>query len=345
MSKQFMHKSLAVTLLAGLAAIAMPQMGANAATPKPVQLLNVSYDVSRELFAQINPVFARDWKDKTGQTLLIRQSHGGSSSQARAVSEGLQADVVTFNQSTDIEFLRKSGLVDADWRARFPNDASPYYSLPVFLVRSGNPKKIRDWSDLTAPGIQVVFANPRTSGNGRYTYLGAYAYALEHYGHDEAKAKDFMSRLFANVPVLDSGGRGATTTFVEHKIGDVLITFESEVNAIRREYAQSGLAIVVPSISVRADFPVAVVDKVAARHGTRAVSVAYLQFLYTDAGQEILARNFNRVYASAVAEKYKSQFPQVRLVSVQETFGRWESVMKKHFADGGLLNEILAKKR
>ncbi len=252
---------------------------------------------------------------------------------------------MTFNQVTDIEFLRKSGLVANDWQAQFANHASPYYSLPVFLVRSGNPKKIRDWDDLARPGVQPVFANPKTSGNGRYTYLGAYVYALEKNGHDEAKAQAFVARLLANVPVFDSGGRGATTTFVERKIGDVLITFESEVNSIQREYATSGLQTVVPSISVRADFPVAVVDKVASRHGTRDVAHAYLQFLFSDAGQEILARNYYRVYTPAVAERYKSHFPEVRLVSVEQAFGGWENVTSKHFADGGVLDRILTTQK
>lgn len=309
------------------------------AEPAPAQLLNASYDVSRELFTQLNPAFAAQWKAKSGQTVTVRQSHGGSSSQARAVAEGLQADVVTFNQVTDIEVLHKAGLVAADWQSRLPERASPYYSLPLFLVRAGNPKQIHDWNDLTRPGVQVVFPNPRTSGNGRYSYLGAYAYALQQNKGDTAKAADFVAKLLANVPVFDTGGRGATTTFIERQIGDVLITFESEVNAIRTQYAKVPLVAVVPSVSLRADFPVAVVDKVVDRHGTRAVATAYLQFLYSDAGQEILAKNFYRVRNPAIAQRHAGQFPAVRLVAVEESLGGWDQVIKTHFADGGILDK------
>ena len=340
--KKISGRNLAVLLLA--VAVAIPLVAA-AAPPQPVTLLNVSYDISRELFAEVNPAFIRSWKARTGQTLVIRQSHGGSSSQARAVSEGLQADVVTFNQYTDIELLRKAGLVAQGWQEHFPNGASPYYSLPVFLVRRGNPKQIADWSDLVRPGVQVIFANPKTSGNGRYTYLAAYAFALNKYGHDETKARQFVAGLLANAPVLDSGGRAATTTFVERRIGDVLITFESEVNSIQHEYATSALERVVPSMSLRADFPVAVVDKVADRRGTREVAHAYLEFLYSEAGQEILARNFYRVYAPSMVAKYKPRFPELRLLSVQEVFGGWDNVTRKHFSDGGILDQAMAAKR
>jgi sulfate/thiosulfate transport system substrate-binding protein len=311
---------------------------------KPVELLNASYDVSRELFTQINPAFAAEWKAKTGVTVTIRQSHGGSSAQARAVTEGLRADVVTFNQATDIELLRTAGMVSADWQTRLPDHASPYYSLPLFLVRAGNPKHIRDWSDLARADVKVVFPNPRTSGNGRYSYLAAYAYALQHNGGDSTKATPFVARVLKNVPVFDSGGRGATTTFVERQIGDVLISFESEVNAIRSQYAKASLMVVVPSMSLRADFPVAVVDKVAQRRGTVDVATAYLRFLYSDAGQEILARNYYRVQSQGVAQRYKAQFPAVKLVTVEDTFGGWDKVVKTHFADGGILDQALAGK-
>jgi sulfate transport system substrate-binding protein len=320
-------------------------VSAASAEPKSVEILNASYDVAREVFTQINPAFQAQWKAKTGAPVEIRQSHGGSTKQARAVAEGLKADVVTFNQVTDIDFLSKAGLVAADWRKRLPNDASPYYSLPVFLVRAGNPKHVKDWDDLAKPGVQAVFPNPKTSGNGRYTYLGAYAYALEKNGGDAAKANAFVAAFLANVPVFDTGGRGATTTFVERQIGDVLVTFESEVISIRREYAKSQLQVVMPSVSVRADFPVAVVDKVVDRRGTRAVATAYLQFLYSDAGQDILAKNFNRVRDARVAERYKAQFPSVRLVSIEDAFGGWDKVMKTHFAEGGILDQVLAAKR
>ncbi len=335
---------MAPRLLANwLMAFALGAGGGSAWAAKPAtELLNASYDVSRELFTQVNPAFVAQWKNATGQTVVIRQSHGGSSAQARSVSEGLQADVVTFNQVTDIEFLRKEGLVAADWQTRFPNQASPYYSLPVFLVRAGNPKGIKDWDDLTRAGIKVVFPNPKTSGNGRYSYLGAYAYALDRNGGDQAKARAFVARLLANVPVFDTGGRGATTTFVERQIGDALITFESEVQTIRGEEAGKGLALVVPSVSLRADFPVAVVEKVAARHGTQALATAYLKFLFSEPGQEILARGHNRVDNPAVLARHQGEFPAVRLVSVQQAFGGWDEVTKNHFADGGILDQVLA---
>lgn len=307
------------------------------------ELLNASYDVSRELFDEINPAFIAQWQKQSGQALKIRQSHGGSSKQARTVADGLAADVVTFNQVTDIELLQKRGLVAADWRTRLPNQASPFYSLPVFLVRPGNPKQVKDWADLARPGIQVVFPNPKTSGNGRYTYLAAYAYALAQSQGDQTKAADFVARLLANVPVFDTGGRGATTTFVERGIGDVLVTFESEVIAIRREYGKSNLQAVVPSMSLRADFPVSVVDKVVDKKGTRAVATAYLQYLYSPAGQDIVAKHYNRVHDDAALKKYATQFPAVKLVTVEEIFGGWDAVTKTHFADGGVLDQALLK--
>jgi sulfate/thiosulfate transport system substrate-binding protein len=310
-----------------------------------IELLNASYDVSRELFAQINPAFQSQWRAQTGQNIEIRQSHGGSSKQARAVADGLQADVVTFNQATDIQFLVKSGLVQADWSSRLPNGASPYYSFPVLLVRAGNPKHISDWGDLAKPGVQVIFPNPKTSGNGRYTYLAAYAYALSRSSSDETKARAFLGQMLANVPVFDTGGRGATTTFVERQIGDVLITFESEVATIRREYEKAGLQLIYASLSLQADFPVAVVDAVVNRRGTRAAAEAYLQYLYSDAGQEILAQNYNRVRNEAVLARHRAQFPDVRLTSVEKAFGNWESVNEIHFTEGGVLDQLLGARR
>jgi len=309
------------------------------------ELLNASFDVSRELFMQINPAFQAAWEAQTGHKVSIRQSHGGSSKQARAVADGLQADVVTFNQVTDIQFLVKAGLVQADWSSRLPHGGSPFYSLPVLLVRAGNPKQIRDWDDLAKPGIQVIFPNPKTSGNGRYTYLAAYAYALAKNGKDDAKARAFVGKVIGNVPVFDTGGRGATTTFVERRIGDVLVTFESEINTIRREYQQAGLQVVYPSISLKADFPVAVVDAVVNRHGTRAAAEAYLQYLYSEPGQEILAKNFNRVRNDAVLARHKADFPAIQLTTVEETLGGWDRVSKVHFADGGVLDQLLGDKR
>ena len=307
------------------------------------ELLNASYDVSRELFDAVNPAFAAHWKAKTGESVQIRQSHGGSSKQARAVLDGLQADVVTLNQVTDIAILQKGGLIAADWQQRLPHNASPYYSLPMFLVRGGNPKKIKDWNDLVRPDVKVVFPNPKTSGNGRYTYLAAYAYALAKNQNDAAKAQQFVARLLANVPVFDTGGRGATTTFIEREIGDVLITFEAEVSAIRNEYGKVSLEAVVPSISLRADFPVAVVDKVAAKRGTQKIATAYVEFLFSPAGQTILAKYHNRVHDQAVAAKHAAEFPAVKLATIQDTFGGWDAVTKTHFAEGGIYDQALQK--
>jgi sulfate transport system substrate-binding protein len=329
------------TLLGGLSAVlALPWTARAAAS---AQLLNVSYDVARELFTQINPAFASRWQAQTGQSVHIAQSHGGSSAQARAVVEGLQADVVTLNQVTDILFLQKSGWVAANWRQRLPFDASPSYSLPVFLVRAGNPHRIRDWDDLARPGVRVILANPKTSGNGRYAYLGVYADALEKNHGDEGKAQDTLVKVLSNVAVMDTGGRGATTTFVDREVGDVLVTFESEVNSIRRERPEAAFQAVVPPMSVQADFPVAVVDKVVDRHGTRALATAYTQFLFTDPAQDILARNFNRVRSAAVAQRYAAQFPSVRLVELEQRFGDWQAIARKHFDEGGLLDRSLAR--
>ncbi len=307
------------------------------------ELLNASYDVARELFDAVNPAFVAQWKAKTGEELVIRQSHAGSAKQARAVADGLPADVVTFNQLTDVDFLAKAGLVAADWQKRLPNNASPYYSLPMFLVRAGNPKKIKDWNDLVRQGVQVVFPNPKTSGNGRYTYLAAYAYALEHNKGDKAKAADFAAKLLANVPVFDTGGRGATTTFIERQIGDVLVTFESEVTAIRKEYGKSQLEAVMPSVSLRADFPVSVVDKVVDKKGTRKIATAYLEYLYSPAGQEILAKYHNRVRDAAVMSAHAAEFQPVRLVTAEQAFGGWDKVAQEHFVSGGILDAALSR--
>lgn len=303
-------------------------------------ILNVSYDIARELFQQINPAFAADWKAKTGRDVTIDQSHAGSSKQARAILEGLPADVVTFNQVTDIDVLAKGGLVDADWRSEFPNQASPYYSLPAFLVRKDNPKGIKDWDDLARDDVKVIFPNPKTSGNARYTYLAAYAYGLEKFGGDVDKTQDFVRKIFANVPVFETGGRAATTTFAEKEIGDVLITFEAETGGIAKQYADKGFVRVTPSRSILAEFPVAVVEENAKKKGTEEVSKAYLNFLYAPGGQEILAENFNRVHDVDVLAKHAADFPQVDLVTVEDIFGGWDKVTAEHFAEGGILDKI-----
>jgi sulfate transport system substrate-binding protein len=326
---------------AALLAVASPVMAQDKA---PAEILNVSYDIGRELFAQVNPVFAAEWKAKSGQGIEIKQSHAGTSRQARSIMEGLQADVVTFNQFTDVQALADKNFVARDWQKKFPNNASPYYSLPAFLVRKGNPKNIKDWSDLVRPDVKSVFPNPKTSGNARYTYLAAYAYALEQSKGDQAKAKDFVKKLLANVPVFDTGGRGSTTTFVEREIGDVLITFEAETNGIRREYGDKGFDLVTPSLSVLAEFPVAVVDRVATKRGSQQVAQAYLTFLYSEAGQDILAKNFNRVHHPKVQDKYKAQFPSLKLVTVEDVFGGWEKATKDHFVEGGILDQVFVNR-
>lgn len=304
-------------------------------------ILNVSYDIARELFAEINPAFAAQWQETSGRSVAIEQSHAGSSKQARAILEGLPADVVTFNQVTDIDVLAEGGMVDENWRDAFPNDASPYYSLPAFLVREGNPKGIEDWDDLAREDVSIVFPNPKTSGNARYTYLAAYAYALDKFGGDDAAAQEFVGKVLGNVAVFDTGGRGATTSFVERSIGDVLITFEAEVENIRAAEDEGAYERVVPSMSLLAEFPVALVRKVAEERGTVDVSEAYLNFLYSTPAQEIIASFNNRVHDPEVVAATAAQFPEVRLVTVEDVFGGWDEASKTHFGDGGTLDKLL----
>jgi sulfate/thiosulfate transport system substrate-binding protein len=334
-----------IRVIAAFAALGLTlaPLAASAEDKGPSDILNVSYDIARELYAQINPAFQAQWKKETGQVVEVKQSHGGSSKQARSIIEGLPADLVTFNQVTDVQVLADKGLVRPDWQQAFPNQASPYYSLPAFLVRKGNPKGIKNWDDLVRSDVKVVFPNPKTSGNARYTYLAAYAFALEKFGNDQGKAKEFVRQLLANVPVFDTGGRGATTTFVERETGDVLITFEAEVNGIQREFGKDKFDIIVPPVSLLAEFPVAVVDKVADKRGSRKVATAYLNYLYSDEAQDILAKNFNRVANPKVAEKYKAQFPNVRLYTVQ-LFGGWGNIQKVHFSEGGILDQVFEKR-
>ncbi|HEY6632617.1 MAG TPA: sulfate ABC transporter substrate-binding protein [Rhizobiaceae bacterium] len=304
------------------------------------KLLNASYDVARELFAQENAAFTPKYKADTGREITVDQSHAGTSKQARAIVEGLEADVVTFNQITDVDFLVKNGFVSEDWQNDFPNKSSPWYSLPSFLVRAGNPKGIKDWGDLAREDVKVIFPNPKTSGNARYTYLAATAYAKEAFDNDEAKVKEFVTKLFDNVPVFDTGGRAATTTFVEREVGDVLVTFESETRGIAREFGEDKFERVTPSVSLLAEFPVAIVDKVVDKRGSRDAAKAYLDFLYSPEGQKVAAENGNRVNDEAVAGEYQDQFPQVRLVTVEDVFGGWGKVQEEHFASGALLDQI-----
>lgn len=303
------------------------------------KLLNASYDVGRELFAAENQAFVAAHPGVT-----VDQSHAGTSKQARAIVEGLQADVVTFNQVTDVDFLVKNGFVSADWQKALPNGASPFYSLPSFLVRAGNPKNIKDWSDLVRNDVALIFPNPKTSGNARYTYLAAYAYAKGANGGDEAKAQDFVRALFNHVPVFDTGGRAATTTFVERGLGDVLITFEAETRGIAREYGTDEYEAVTPSISLLADFPVAVVDKVADAKGTRSLAKTYLDFLYTPEGQTIAAEHGQRVHDTAVAKRFAADFPNVKLLTVDDAFGGWDKVQADHFAPGALLDQLYGER-
>ncbi len=317
-------------LSAAIAALSLP-VSASAAD----KLLNASYDIAREIFAAQNEAFI-----KANPGVTIDQSHGGTSKQARAIVEGLEADVVTFNQVTDVEFLAKNGFINEGWQSEFPNNASPFYSFPSFLVRAGNPKNIKDWDDLARDDVQVIFPNPKTSGNARYTYLAATAYAKEKFAGDEAKVTEFVDKIFDNVPVFDTGGRAATTTFVEREIGDVIITFEAETKSIAKQYGEDKYQQVVPSVSLLAEFPVAIVDMVADAKGSQELSKKYLDFLYSPDGQKIAAEFGHRVHDEAVAAEYKDQFPEIRLVTVEDAFGGWDKVSKEHFAEGGILDGI-----
>jgi sulfate transport system substrate-binding protein len=306
-----------------------------------VRLLNVSYDPTRELYQNINAAFAKQWKAKTGQDVTINQSHGGSGSQARSVIDGLQADVVTLALAYDIDAIAgKAGVLPKNWQSRFPDNSSPYTSTIVFLVRKGNPKHIKDWDDLVRPGISIITPNPKTSGGARWNYLAAWGYALRQNHNDQNKAREFVARVYKNVPVLDSGARGATTTFVQRGIGDVLLAWENEAFLAVNELGKDKLEIVTPSVSILAEPPVAVVDKVAERHGTAAVAKAYLDFLYSPEGQEIEARNYYRPRLKEVAAKYDKQFPHLTLFTVDEVFGGWQKAQKRHFDEGGTFDQI-----
>lgn len=310
---------------------------AGATTATPVRLLNVSYDPTRELYQEFNRAFTKYWKARTGHTVDIQMSHGGSGSQARAVSDGLQADVVTLALAYDISATERAGLIAPGWQKRLPQNSSPYTSTIVFLVRQGNPKHIADWDDLVKPGVSVITPNPKTSGGARWNYLAAWEYANRHGG--EGKAKEFVTRLFENVPVLDTGARGATTTFVQRGIGDVLLAWENEAYFALEE-AKDGVQIVVPSLSILAEPPVAVVDKVVDKKGTRKVAEAYLQYLYSPEGQDIAARHYYRPRDANVEARYASAFAKVELFTIDEAFGGWLRAQKAHFADGGTFDEV-----
>ena len=311
------------------------------AQSSPVTLLNVSYDPTRELYQDYNAAFAKYWKAKTGQQVKVQQSHGGSSKQARAVIDGLEADVVTLALAYDIDAIAQNAkLLPANWQSRLPNNSSPYTSTIIFLVRKGNPKGIKDWDDLVRPGVAVITPNPKTSGGARWNYLAAWGYALKKFGGDESKAKDFIAKLYKNVPVLDSGARGSTTTFVERGMGDVLIAWENEVLLGAKELGQDKFEIVVPSTSILCEPTVSVVDKVVDKKGTRAVAEEYLKYLYSPEGQEIAAKRYYRPRSEAVAKKYASQFPKVKLFTLAEIIGDWQKTQKIHFADGGVFDQV-----
>jgi sulfate/thiosulfate-binding protein len=339
------HPLLSLILATGLAATTVacagPDAGSGAKPAAPVALLNVSYDPTRELYQEINAAFAKQWKAQTGQDATINQSHGGSGKQARSVIDGLEADVVTLALAYDVDALATSGkLIPANWATRLPNASTPYTSTIVFLVRNGNPKRIKDWDDLVRPGVGVITPNPKTSGGARWNYLAAWAHGLKASGGDEAKARDFVKRLFKNVPVLDTGARGSTTSFVQRGIGDVLIAWENEALLARDKLHQGQFEIVVPSISVLAEPPVSIVDAVVDRRGTRAVADAYLKFLWTPEAQAIAAKNYYRPRLDAELAKHAATFPKLELVDIQ-TFGGWTSAQTTHFNDNGVFDQLV----
>ena len=314
------------------------------ALAKDITLLNVSYDPTRELYAEYNAAFSKYWQEKTGDKVTVNQSHGGGGKQIRAVIDGLEGDVVTQALSYDVDQLHeKAKLIPKDWQSRLPHNSSPYTSTMVFLVRKGNPKNIRDWSDVVKPGIGVVTPNPKTSGGARYNYLAAWGYALKHNNNDQAAAKNFVAQLYKNVSVLDSGARGSTTTFLERGVGDVLLTWENEAFLALKEQGPEKVEIVVPSYSILAEPPVSVVDKFANKHGTAEVAKAYLEYLYSPEGQDIAAKNYYRPTDPAVAAKYLAQFPKLELFSIDAIFGGWQQAQKEHFGDGGTFDDIYGK--
>ena len=335
------NKSILKISLASILALSV----IGSASAKDITLLNVSYDPTRELYQAVNKAFADEWKQKTGDTVTINQSHGGSGKQARAVIDGLEADVVTLGLAYDIDAIAEKGnLLPKDWQKKFPHNSTPYTSTIVFLVRKGNPKGLKTWDDLIKPGVGIIVPNPKTSGGARWAYLAAYGAALKANGGDDAKAKDYITKLYKNVPVLDSGARGATTTFVERGIGDVLLSWENEAILATNELGQGQFEVVYPPISILAEPPVAVVEQVAKKKGTTEVAQAYLKFLYTPEGQEIGAQNHYRPQNPEILAKYASQFPKLKLFTIDDTFGGWQKAQKTHFADGGVFDQIYTGK-
>jgi sulfate transport system substrate-binding protein len=326
--------------LLAAAALTALGVGMTASAYAQASFLNVSYDPTRELYQDFNQAFAKKWKAETGETVIFKQSHGGSGGQARAVLDGLQADVVTLALAYDIDALAGRGLIGTDWQKRLPDNASPYTSTIVFLVRKGNPKHIKDWDDLTKPGVSIVTPNPKTSGGARWNYLAAWAYAQHKPGGNAQTARDFVAKLYKNAGVLDSGARGATTSFVQRGQGDVLIAWENEAFLSLKEFGPEKFEIVVPSVSILAEPPVAVVDKVVDKHGTRKLAEAYLKYLYSDEGQRIAARNFYRPRSDKVPAELTKQFPKLKLYTIDDTFGGWTQAQKTHFADGGVFDSI-----
>ena len=327
---------------ASVLAASLAFIGVAHAAPKP--LLNVSYDVMRDFYKEYNPAFQKHWEAEHKEKQNIQMSFGGSSKQARSVIDGLPADVITMNMATDINALADNGkLVPENWVTLLPDNSAPFTSATVFIVRKGNPKALKDWSDLVKDGVEVIVPNPKTSGNGRYTFLSAWGYVLKN-GGDETKARDFVGKLFAHVPVLDTGGRAATTTFMTNQIGDVLVTFENEAEMIAREFGRDQFEVIYPSVSAEAEPPVAVVDKVVDKKGTRAVAQAYLKYLWSPEGQQIAANNYLRPRDPAVLAKYQDRFPKVDFLSVEKTFGNWRDVQKTYFNDGGVFDQVYPAK-
>jgi sulfate/thiosulfate-binding protein len=328
-------------LLLGAIAVAVLGSVMTPAQAKEIKLLNVSYDPTRELYVEYNAAFAKHWKGKTGDNVVIQQSHGGSSKQARSVIDGLQADVVTLALAYDIDAIAEKGRsLPPDWQKRLPNNSAPYTSTIVFLVRKGNPKGIKDWDDLVKPGVSLIPANPKTSGAARWSYLSAWGFALKKYGNDEAKAKDFVAKFYRNAPVLDSGARGATTTFIQREIGDVLVGWENEAYLALKEYGADKFEIVTPSVSILAEPSVSLVDRVAKKKGTEAVAKAYLDYLYSEEGQEIAGKHFYRPRSEAALAKYGGQFAKLELFTIDEVFGGWKKAQEAHFNDGGVFDQI-----